>query len=200
MSLYTRPEEIRRERIEAVLGTVLAGDRYVLKPLHFTVRENLERGVSEVACSYLCGEEEVEVTSTGAGFVDALFSGLLKIYAGIFKSLSNICFTSFSVRAGLDSVSAPSGSDAYATVLLETRPSEKGAPISAFRTEAKSINVAAATVVFEAIQFYINCELAFRRLQHLISEAKSRSRGDIVSSYISKLVEIVNVSACDRCE
>jgi hypothetical protein len=200
MSLYTRPEEIRREGIDAILETVLADRRRTLKPTHFTVKEDLARGQAEVSCSFVDGSSDKEVTFVGAGFVDALFAGLLDLYVGAFKSLSNICFSSFSVRAGLESGARSSGSDAYATVLLETSTAEEGAPISAFRKTAKSINIAAATVVFEAIEFYINCELAFRELKGFIAEAAARSRADIIAAYTSQLVEIVNVSSCDRCE
>jgi hypothetical protein len=198
MSLYSRPEEFKRDDIDALLEEVLGEDAYQITPTHFTIKENLKENSSEVSCSFLEGQKKRRFSFKGAGFVDALFRGILVVYVEIFKSLKDVFFASFSLRASLESGSTPAGSDSEATVFLET--SNRGDRVMAFRRTAKSINIAAAQVVFDAIQFYINCELAFKKLKSAIADAKKRDRNDVVAVYVSKLVDIVNIAACEDCE
>jgi hypothetical protein len=198
MSLYSRPEEFKRGDIDALLEEVLGEKAHQITPRHFTIKENLEEGTSEVSCSFMEGQKKRKFNSKGIGFVDALFKGILEVYVKMFRSLKNVCFTSFGLRAQLESGSSLAGSDSEATVLLET--SNRGDRVMAFRRTAKSINAAAAQVVFDAIQFYINCEMAFKKLKAAILDAKKRGRNDTAAVYTSKLVDIVNIASCEECE
>ena len=153
-----------------------------------------------MSCSFLEGTSKRKIDSSGTGFVDALFRGLLSVYVDTFKSLANIRFTSFGLHASLKPEHGAAGSDAEATVLLETSANSDDSTVMAFRKTGKSINVAAAKVVFEAIQFYINCELVYKKLKFLVLDAKSRDRNDVAAAYTSQLVDIVNIALCGNCE
>jgi hypothetical protein len=76
-------------------------------------------------------------------------------------------------------------------VVLETS-NEKGQKMI-FRRFGKSVNFSSVLAVFDAVEFYVNCELVFKKLVPLVEEAKGRNRFDVASSYTSKLVEIIGV-------
>ena len=51
------------------------------------------------------------------------------------------------------------------------------------------------SVLVSAIEFYINCELLFKRMKFLLEDAESRGRHDVASRYkyvLSKVVEVTN--------
>jgi hypothetical protein len=64
-----------------------------------------------------------------------------------------------------------------------------------FRDKNRSIASAAVRAIFKTIEFYINSELAFKKLKFLISDAESRSRGDLLGLYRYQISAIVSVTS-----
>lgn len=64
-----------------------------------------------------------------------------------------------------------------------------------FESKTSSIGLTAINVLSKAMQFYINCEILFKRVKFLLEDAKSRNRSDIASRYqyvLTKVVEVTN--------
>ena len=63
-----------------------------------------------------------------------------------------------------------------------------------FRKSGDSIVMALARCAFSVVEYYLNCELAFRKLRFLIKDANDRSRADVAQGYVSKISKLVNSS------
>lgn len=191
MSTQTRPEENKKEHIKKIFKDILLKDMCAMSPTTITIKESITEGNSEVSCSYVHDGVKKKLKHSGEGMVDALFSGLCGVNSKKFTSLNRIQFSNFLVKADFNTKSTDSGSDSEAIVLLET-VNEKGKNMI-FRHVHKSVNFASACAVFSAVQFYINCELCFKKLVELNEEARKRGRYDVASMYVGKLVDIVGV-------
>ena len=64
-----------------------------------------------------------------------------------------------------------------------------------FSENTTSMSFTGISVLVKAFQFYINCELLFKRLKFLIEDAEKRSRPNVAAKYkydLSKVVEVTN--------
>ena len=66
---------------------------------------------------------------------------------------------------------------------------------SCFSERTTSMGFTAVSVLVKAFEFYINCELLFKRMKFLIEDAQRRSRQDIVSEYRYVLSQVVEVTS-----
>ena len=64
-----------------------------------------------------------------------------------------------------------------------------------FRDKSQSLSRASATAVLKSVEFFVNIEKAVKILKISINDAEKRNRGDILSSCISKLGELVNATS-----
>jgi len=196
-----RPEETKRHRIEKIIEKILGDSPTHFSINYFTIKENYDS--TEVSCFFEEEEDEGEGKTKKfkfktEGVINALFHGLLRVYCKKYPSLYNVEFSGFTVNADFDTKKTANGADSEALVILETRSKNRNTMI--FRHQGRSINISAARVVFDAVEFYINCERASKKLKSLISEARSRDRYDIAEGYVSQLIEIVNITAFDAGE
>ena len=67
-----------------------------------------------------------------------------------------------------------------------------------FHNKGKSFVKASVQGVFNAIEFYINCERSFKKLKFLIKEAQSRGRSDVAQRYVSKISAIVRITSYEQ--
>jgi len=193
-----RPEETRRHHVEKIISDISDKNLIDFSFKGISIKEY--SGVTEVACSYeerrgVHKKKEKKIRNTSEGAVNSLFGALMSEYVEEFPLLRNLTFSGFSVKADVGTRKTPSGADAKALVILETCSSNGSA--MTFRAYGRSINASMARVVFEAYQFYINCGMTFEAIRWRISEARDRNREDIASSYISRLVQIVNIIPYD---
>lgn len=191
MPTRTRPEEVKKESIKKIFKEILLSDICDMTPDSIVIKESVDKSVSEVTCSYSHSGTNKKLKCAGDGVVDALFSGLCAANSKKYKSLNRIRFSNFVVKADFDTKKTQSGSDSEALVLLETINERNQKMI--FRQVGKSVNFSATRAVFEAVEFYINCELCFKKLVSLVEDAKARGRHDVASMYVGKLVDIIGV-------
>ena len=115
-------------------------------------------------------EQDLCIEGTGVGMVDAGFNCLVDHFSNQFPSLKTIkledVYFQIDHRAGKD----VSG-------------------------KTKSLGYTGVSVLVSAVEFYINCELLFKRIKFLLEDAENRGREDVASRYryvLSKVVEVTN--------
>ena len=189
-----RPEETRKKSVEAIISELSHKELITFSIKTLSVKEG--GNTTEVSCSYeeRRGENQKKnkkIKKTSNGTVGSIFEGLMSEYSEEFPMLKNLRFHGFSVKADVNTGKSSSGADSKALVMLEICSSS--GRVMTFRANGRSVNASMARVVFDAYQFYINCSMTFESIREMISEARSRNREDIASSYVSKLVQIVNI-------
>jgi hypothetical protein len=55
------------------------------------------------------------------------------------------------------------------------------------------------SLLFSALEFYVNLELTFCKLKSLVREADSRHRGDVSWNYINYLIEVCKFNEYEKC-
>ncbi len=136
------------------------------------------------------GPDIKEVSGTGVGLVDAGFNALLDTYKNDYRSLNTIQLSDLYFQ--VDHTDRRQISLKSKTLLkLEFRNDSKDRMCFSERTTSMSFT--SVSVLVKAFEFYINCELLFKRLRFLIQDAESRGRSDVASTYkyaLSKVVEV----------
>ena len=132
------------------------------------------------------------ISGVGVGIVDAGFNALLEEYKDRYKSLDTIQLSD--VYFQVDHSDKRELSLKSKTMLkLEFRNDFKDR--MCFSEKTRSMSYTSISVLVKAFEFYINCELLFKRLRFLIQEAEARGRSDIASNYkyaLSKVVEVTS--------
>ncbi len=132
------------------------------------------------------------ISGVGVGIVDAGFNALLEEYKEKYKSLDTIQLSD--VYFQVDHSDKRELSLKSKTMLkLEFHNDSKDR--MCFSEKTRSMSYTSISVLVKAFEFYINCELLFKRLRFLIQEAEARGRSDIASKYkyaLSKVVEVTS--------
>lgn len=194
--MKTTVEEARREQIYKLIDKVLPEDSLKISVDNISVKEVFAEDATQIICTFRENDTEIqEISAQGCGVLDALFESLLKHYSGEYTSLDNISFRGFDARPDFGETNT-SGADAEIEVSICFRNFSK-TPMT-FRNKGKSFLRASVQGVFNAIEFYINCEKCFKRLKFLIDEANSRGRADLAQGYISDISAIVKVTSYEN--
>lgn len=137
-------------------------------------------------------EKPVEIEGIGVGLVDAGFNAFVGFFAREYASLSTIRLSD--VFFQIDTNHGRSLTLKSKTVMkLEFENASKNKTL--FESKTSSIGLTAINVLSKAMQFYINCEILFKRVKFLLEDAKSRNRSDVASRYqyvLTKVVEVTN--------
>lgn len=147
---------------------------------------------TEVAIKLMVDDKECDVVGTGVGIVDAGFNALVNGFGQTYKSLNTIELSDLYFQVDHSASRGPS-LKSKTTMKIEFRNDMKDRTF--FSGNTTSMSYTAATVLVKAFEFYINCELLFKRLKFLIQDAESRSRPNISAKYkydLSKVVEVTN--------
>ncbi len=189
--LPARPSEARLKSVRDLVAIVLAGDEVSLTPQSCAFREDFKKSTSSVKCTFREGDDKKSVSAIGTGPVDALYKALMVEYSARFNSLKGVSFTAFAIEADFVAAKGPN-TDAIAEVILETSGNSRRT--TTFRNKNRSRNLAVIGVVFDAFNFYINCERAFLKLRSLVKEARARGRSDLASKYTFQMASLVEVA------
>lgn len=134
--------------------------------------------------------QEVEMTGSGVGVVDAIYAALLARYAAEYQSLRSIRITGFQVSADIDGTrAAPAGADAMGTVTIDVLNSE-GKRFT-FADTSRSVTASIGRAVVAVVAYFVNAERAFMTLWSARQDALERGRADLVQRYTSELAEVV---------
>jgi|14_taG_2_1085336.scaffolds.fasta_scaffold04586_6 hypothetical protein len=151
-----------------------------------------EPGTSKIEISVKDGDSISTITGTGVGMIDAGFNSLVGHYSAEFGSLNTIAledvYFQIDHKARRD-VSFKSKME------MKLEFSNHCKDRTWFSGRTKSLGYTGITVLINAIEFYINCELLFKRVKFLFNDAEKRKRPDVASKYkyvLSKIVEVTN--------
>jgi len=146
---------------------------------------------SEIKMSVKDGNSVLDIVGTGVGMIDAGFNSLIDHYSGEFGSLGTIKLED--VYFQIDH-KAERDMSFKAKMEMKIEFSNHCKNRIWFSERTKSLGYTGVSVLVNAIEFYINCELLFRRVNFLLEDAEKRKRPDVISKYKYLLSEIVEVT------
>lgn len=151
-----------------------------------------EPGASKIEISVNDGESVTTIAGAGVGMIDAGFNSLVNHYSAEYGSLDTI--TLEDVYFQIDH-KAQGDVSFKSQMEIKLEFSNHCKDRTWFSGRTKSLGYTGVSVLVSAIEFYINCELLFRRVKFLFDDAKKRKRPDVASKYeyvLSKVVEVTN--------
>jgi hypothetical protein len=186
---HRTPDQLQKdETLKLVKGFLK--EKYVkLLIRNVVIRENLETDETTVECTAQLGPQMVEIKSTGAGLIDALFSGMREHFSQQYFSLDDIEFMDFSIDVDPLTRRTREGTDV--AVVVDIYVSNSTGTRYQFSTTSRSFNNAAIKSVIDAIEYYLNCEVAVLELKHIIEQIKKSGRPELETKYVIMLSEIV---------
>ena len=191
------PTEHEQKQIRAKIKEFLKeSDSYVTMSVDsFSLEEDIKNKTSTISGNLLINNKKIIIRGSGVGIVDAFLRTVIEKLLDRYPSLQNIKLSEFYASAKIKKKARP-GSDATVSVNLVLENIKRGK--IHFSHSAQSLNTATILVVTEAIEYFINSEIAFLKLKSCIEDAKSRDRVDIVNKYMFLMVEVVKNMNYDK--
>ena len=190
--MYRSPDQNQRDIVKLILHEAL-GDEY--RTLSFrglatgTHSSTKDTGVTVRFTDN--GEHQEAVVNDGKGAVDAMYKALTKHYSDL-NSIRNLKLKSIDVD--FDLPNSKTGTDAMVKVDICFCNDKQ----CAFFTDTSySFARSACECLLRGVEFFLNSELAFKKIKTFIKDAKSRNRYDLVSEYQTKLATIVNTNIAE---
>lgn len=194
------PQQFKRLEVKEVIGKVLGDSAVNLSPLSIAVRESLNDGFTTTDFSFEISGGDNKIVSLesqkGKGFVDGLFTGLRNYFCDNYNSLDKLTLAQYNVNPLMSKAKNSMGTDAQASVELSVRVGKNG--VAEFQHTSRSMIYSSFAASLEAVQFYINCDRCFHKIQFFIRDAKERNRGDIVSQCVYDLSRLTEVNTYER--
>jgi len=165
-------------------------EKVELKLLSLNLSENVDH--ANITLKIQHNSDTHEFSGQGVGVVDAGFNALLSHYGKSFKSLSTISLSDLYFQVN-HSAGRQLSLKSKTMMKIEFRNETKDKTL--FSENTTSMSFTGISVLVKAFQFYMNCELLFKRLKFLIEDAEKRSRSDVAAKYryeLSKVVEVTN--------
>ncbi len=183
---------MNEKQIQEYVEEYLQEKKLKLEIIEYTLRESPSGAYLGLTLSE--SGSEISLESTGVGIVDACYNALMSGFADRYPSLSSIELTDAyfrtNVRTGLETdISMKS----RMVINLEFKNKSKNR--MSFSSKTSSVSYSAVSTLVRAFEFYMNCEMLFKRLRFLVEEAQERNRSDIAQKYyyaLSKVVEVTN--------
>jgi len=190
-------DEERRNRIFSLIKSHIKDERIKIEPISCTIQEDIGLGQSEITIKINENNTTKTLKGTGTGVVDSVFSAFMQNYSDLFVSLKTISLTEFDVITNLKKIRAGHhmGTDARCEVRISLSNASKNSML--FLGRSRSLLGASIVASVSAYEYYINAEKCFVHLRKLIKDAESRNRGDIVSTLVYDMTDIVSVTNYD---
>ena len=136
--------------------------------------------------------DDRSVEGFGVGMIDAGFNSLVGYFSTKYPSLNTVKLEDVYFQ-----VDHRSGRDVSFKSKMEIKLefSNHCKDKSLFSGKTRSMGYTGVSVLVSAIEFYINCELLFKRMKFLLEDAEQRGRFDVASRYkyvLSRVVEVTN--------
>ncbi|MBT5638400.1 MAG: hypothetical protein HOJ16_07550 [Candidatus Peribacter sp.] len=185
--MYTTPDASRRTAVKIMITDTLGEDYQELSLRKLSVSEHLQGKKTTIDYEFFDGAQIIEINDApGMGAADAFFKSIIAHYRD-FSSIQPLQLKSFEVKADLPRSQA--GTDAKVLVGAEFC---NGRQSATFTASDYSIVTACCKCVLDSVEYFLNSELAFKKMKMIIQDAKSRNRSDIVSKYEYRLASLVN--------
>jgi|1_EtaG_2_1085319.scaffolds.fasta_scaffold01365_10 hypothetical protein len=190
-------EDLQRQKNTQLIRDILGEEYSSLSYEGLKIFENPNR--TDVQCCLVVTTakkqiESREISGSGFGLVDALFSTLLAEYANDCVSTTALRLEEFYIfvdRADLkrQTQEGKTGAGALVKTCLIVNNGNNG--LVPFRSISHSVIAAMAQVVFSAMEFFINSERAVHKLRVCVRDATKRKRPDLTELYTFKMAELV---------
>lgn len=164
-----------------------------LKLMSFQLFE--KDGHADITMNLDQGGTEVSFSGSGVGLVDSGFNALMAKYSSEYPSLKTIGLSDLYFQVD-HKASAGLSVKSKTKMKLEFRNDSKNRTFFSERTT--SMGFTGISVLVKAFEFYINCELLFKRLKFLIKDAEDRNRSDVASKYKYNLSKVVEVTSYEN--
>ena len=192
------PEEFRRENVKELFDRILKSYRIRLRPFDISANESFNTDFTSVEMSINESTQGMQGSSfmlsehEAKGFVDGIFKCCHKHYSKDYESLSNIRLVDYQVTPRIKKTAKTMGTEAKIDVVIIVDIKDHGA--AEFACTSRSILHSTFIATLEVLEFYINCEKAFHKIQLALDDAQLRNRGDIVQSCVSDLSKLTEVN------
>lgn len=185
---------MNKENIYSYFVEYLSNNKKDLSLVSYSLSE--EDGLANIQLSLAEDGEAKTISASGVGLVDAAFGALMSHYASEYRSLGTIALTDAYFSTDFSKKTPGSNMKSRMEINLEFENHSKSK--TSFKDRAASLGYTAVKIVVKAVEFYVNCELLFKRLSYLIKDANSRGRSDLESGYryaLSQVVQVTNYRA-----
>ena len=195
MYINRTPQESLRDEIREISQEVMGEDYISMNVQGFSLKESfVEKTVeTKVSLKMSSSKKITRINGQGVGVVDSVYRGYSERFSSQYKSLDGISLESFNVSVG-PTVSGLT--ESTVNVMVEFKNSY--GKVVPFRSSSQCLTRSAVMSLNGAFEYYINCELCFKKLRSLIEESRARGRFDIGEAYVSKLVKLVGVSSYEE--
>lgn len=191
--------DLRAEEVSILSKEILGNAWIVIEIISLKVAENYEtaRAVLEAKLIQVADTKPSpkNIQGEGVGLVDACFDAMIRAYGGEYVSLDTISIVDFTVNAHVGHGSNRK-SDAKVTAILRVKNADDHE--YSFQCTTSSISHSSVAVVQESIAFFINAELAYKRLHFALKDAESRNRNDLVTRYQHQMTTLVHATSYEK--
>ncbi len=183
---------MRHEQKEAwgLMKEVLQEDLLELRVESYKLEENFTENRCEVYLSVrnATTQEIFPIEGAGVGLVDAVFKALKARLSPEHRSLETIEFSAFDVK-GIMSSGNEAHTDAEARVEITVCNSYE----REFHFDAQSRSIAQACIdgILEAVEYFVNSELAIIRMYKAREHYQGEGRTDLVAKYTAMMAKMV---------
>lgn len=182
---------VETEALERQVRDVLGEDYRSYEVTNYVLSEDIRECAATIVCHFRPVEADRgrAVEGKGVGLIDALFQGLKKALSDDFPSIEHIHFVDFNVSGDFQGPSNSAHSDVPGHVRLVVENSSGRRFV--FDRKSASVTASCVLVVVNAIEHFVNAELAVVKVFEWIADAKSRQRPELVERYTRRLAELV---------
>lgn len=179
----------KQQRMQQKMREILQDDYLGLKVEAYTMREELEAGTCKIACELRRGKDKIVAEGEGVGMIDALFAAMKTWLAEDYPSLKSIDFSQFNVRGLLSNDERHMNTKAQAEATVGITNSSGREFI--FTAQAPSISHAGVLATVAGVEYFVNSERTFVRLQEILEHYRKEGRAELVQKYTSLMSEVV---------
>ena len=189
-------EDLQRREIDNSIRETLGSNSLTLRDEFITISEARHGAPTTVDFMFHEVKESTEtpisISSTGRGFIDAIFKGMVKQYSDDYPSLNQIKLKKFTVSTP-GFLDAQTASDVQVSLRFEISNN-----FFTFSNVSSSIVRSAYCNLLETFEFYINCEKCFLTLRTAVDDARKRNRFDIVSACSYKMSDLTKMISYEK--
>ena len=186
------PDQNQRQQVKLIIHEAL-GDEY--RNLTFdglSTQTHSKTKDTGVRIWFHDNDESVEITSSdGKGAVDGMFKALANYYSSL-NSIKSLKLKSIDMN--IDLPNSETGTDAMVKVDICFC---NGKQCAYFTDTSYSFTRSSCECLLRGVEFFLNSELAFKKIKGFVKDAKKRNRYDLVSKYQMQLATIVNTNIAE---
>ena len=194
--LNSFPQEILQNKCHSIVLEVLGSSYIKIFIGDFSLKEDDRKKTTNVNYKiFFSNGREEAIQGDGYGAVDALFNSIIQKFSHEYISLKQIKFDDFLMRVNFKSARTRI-TDSPVEIKLSLKALQKQNIY--FSSEARSMVVAAISVIRKAFEYFINAEAAMMALHKGIENAMQRNRRDLSEKYTLQMAELVRIISYEK--